>query len=76
VAAIVQPRAGTTLTLDILEAHCRTRIAGYKVPRQLKVVDEIARHPSGKPDYRWAAAAASESTPGAPRTSREKGGSA
>jgi 3-oxocholest-4-en-26-oate---CoA ligase len=58
VAAIVQPRAGKELTLDLLEAHCRTRIAGYKVPRQLKVVDEIARHPSGKPDYRWAAAVA------------------
>jgi acyl-CoA synthetase (AMP-forming)/AMP-acid ligase II len=70
VAAIVQPRAGTELTLELLEAHCRTRIAGYKVPRQLKVVDEIARHPSGKPDYRWAAAIAS----GAPAAPSEKGG--
>jgi 3-oxocholest-4-en-26-oate---CoA ligase len=60
VAAIVQPRAGKKVTLDLLEAHCRTRIAGYKVPRQLKVVDEIVRHPSGKPDYRWAAATAGE----------------
>jgi acyl-CoA synthetase (AMP-forming)/AMP-acid ligase II len=55
VAAIVQPRAGILLTLELLEAHCRTRIAGYKVPRQLRVVDEIQRQPSGKPDYRWAA---------------------
>jgi acyl-CoA synthetase (AMP-forming)/AMP-acid ligase II len=58
VAAIVQARKGASVTLEILEAHCRTRIAGYKVPRQLKVVDEIARHPSGKPDYRWAASVA------------------
>jgi 3-oxocholest-4-en-26-oate---CoA ligase len=76
VAAIVQPRAGTTLTLDLLEAHCRTRIAGYKVPRQLKVVDEIARHPSGKPDYRWAAAVATGAAPGARDAPRDKGGSA
>jgi acyl-CoA synthetase (AMP-forming)/AMP-acid ligase II len=73
VAAIVQPRAGSTLTLEMLEAHCRTRIAGYKVPRQLKVVDEIARHPSGKPDYRWAAATATGSAPEARTTDVERG---
>jgi hypothetical protein len=27
-------------------------VAGYKVPRELHVVDEIVRSPSGKPDYR------------------------
>ncbi|HMI89328.1 MAG TPA: acyl-CoA synthetase [Polyangiaceae bacterium] len=75
VAAIVQARAGTQLTLELLEAHCRTRIAGYKVPRQLKVVDEIARQPSGKPDYRWAAAVASGAAPGASATPPEQGGS-
>lgn len=58
VAAIVQPRAGTEVTLAGLDAHCRTKIAGYKVPRQLRVVDQIVRHPSGKPDYRWAKEAA------------------
>jgi acyl-CoA synthetase (AMP-forming)/AMP-acid ligase II len=73
VAAIVQARAGKSLTLELLEAHCRTRIAGYKVPRQLKVVDEIARHPSGKPDYRWAAAVATGASPAARGPSREKG---
>ena len=39
VAAIVQPRPGATLTLDDLQAHCRKHIAGYKVPRQLTLVD-------------------------------------
>jgi acyl-CoA synthetase (AMP-forming)/AMP-acid ligase II len=29
-------------------------MAGYKVPRQLSVVDKILRSPSGKADYRWA----------------------
>jgi acyl-CoA synthetase (AMP-forming)/AMP-acid ligase II len=55
VAAVVQPRAGADLTLAALEAHCRTKVAGYKVPRQLALVDLVVRHPSGKPDYRWAA---------------------
>jgi acyl-CoA synthetase (AMP-forming)/AMP-acid ligase II len=55
VAAVVQPRAGADVTLAALEAHCRTRIAGYKVPRQLALVEQMVRHPSGKPDYRWAA---------------------
>jgi acyl-CoA synthetase (AMP-forming)/AMP-acid ligase II len=58
VAALVQPRPGVTPTLAELDAHCRTRIAAYKVPRELHLVGEMARHPSGKPDYRWAKAEA------------------
>jgi 3-oxocholest-4-en-26-oate---CoA ligase len=54
VAAIVQPRTGRTATLEDVANHCRTAIAGYKVPRELKVVDAIQRTPSGKADYRWA----------------------
>ena len=54
VAAIVQPRAGREPTLEDVAIHCRTSIAGYKVPRELKVVDDIRRTPSGKADYRWA----------------------
>jgi 3-oxocholest-4-en-26-oate---CoA ligase len=63
VAAIVQPRVGADITLAGLEAHCRTRIAGYKIPRQLSLVVEMVRHPSGKPDYRWAATRAREGQP-------------
>jgi acyl-CoA synthetase (AMP-forming)/AMP-acid ligase II len=54
VAAVVQPRAGKEVTLAMIDAHCRTKVAGYKVPRQLRIVDQMVRHPSGKPDYRWA----------------------
>jgi acyl-CoA synthetase (AMP-forming)/AMP-acid ligase II len=54
VAAVVQPRPGLTPALDDLVAHCRTKIAGYKVPRELHLVDQISRSPSGKPDYPWA----------------------
>jgi acyl-CoA synthetase (AMP-forming)/AMP-acid ligase II len=54
VAAIVQPRPGREPSLEDLVAHCRTVIAGYKVPRQLHLVDAIGRTPSGKADHRWA----------------------
>jgi acyl-CoA synthetase (AMP-forming)/AMP-acid ligase II len=54
VVAVVQPREGVRPTLDELDAHVRTRIAGYKVPRDVVFVDTVERSPSGKPDYRWA----------------------
>lgn len=58
VAAVVAARPGTAPTLDSIQAHCRTKIAGYKIPRELHLVPEIVRSPSGKPDYRWAKAVA------------------
>ena len=54
VAAVVQPRDGADITLEALDAHCRELLAGYKVPRQLHVVDRVRRSDAGKPDYRWA----------------------
>jgi acyl-CoA synthetase (AMP-forming)/AMP-acid ligase II len=54
VTAVVQPRAGTSITLEGLQEFCRDLIAGYKVPRGLALVDEMVRSPSGKADYRWA----------------------
>jgi 3-oxocholest-4-en-26-oate---CoA ligase len=54
VAALLQPRPGKAPTLEALQAHCRGRIAGYKVPRELLLVAEVPRLPNGKPDYRRA----------------------
>lgn len=54
VAAVVQPRPGREPTLEGLDSHCRSRIAGYKIPRALHLVEAIQRQPSGKPDYPWA----------------------
>jgi acyl-CoA synthetase (AMP-forming)/AMP-acid ligase II len=54
VAAVVQPQPNTTLTLDDLAAHCSTHIARYKLPRELHLVDQMHRSPSGKADYKWA----------------------
>ncbi|MBG0857468.1 acyl-CoA synthetase [Streptomyces spinoverrucosus] len=55
VAAVVQVREGARkLTLADLQTHCRDRLAGYKIPRQLVITESIRRSPSGKADYRWA----------------------
>jgi acyl-CoA synthetase (AMP-forming)/AMP-acid ligase II len=54
VVAVVAAREGASPELEDIQAHCRDKIAGYKVPRELHLVGEIQRSPSGKPDYRWA----------------------
>ena len=54
VGAVVQLRPGMTASRESIDAFCRTRVAGYKAPRAYQFVELIARHPSGKPDYRWA----------------------
>jgi acyl-CoA synthetase (AMP-forming)/AMP-acid ligase II len=63
VVAVVQPVDGAAPTLDELGTHCRSSLAGYKVPRALCVVDEVRRNPAGKPDYEWAKSVATTSTP-------------
>ncbi|MEZ5144150.1 MAG: acyl-CoA synthetase [Acidimicrobiales bacterium] len=62
VAAVVQPSAGGAGAAqpDDVVAHCRTALAGYKVPRSVVVVDRIERSPAGKADYRWARAVAED----------------
>ncbi|MFF3687997.1 acyl-CoA synthetase [Streptomyces sp. NPDC002187] len=61
VAAVVQIREGAPApTLDDIRSHCRSRLAGYKIPRQLVIAAEIQRSPSGKADYRWARSVAAE----------------
>ncbi|MDZ7676419.1 MAG: acyl-CoA synthetase [Acidimicrobiales bacterium] len=63
VAAVVQPRDGTDVTLETLDAHCRLTLAGYKVPRELHLTDHIERSEAGKPDYRWAKSVATGQVP-------------
>ncbi|WP_433830360.1 acyl-CoA synthetase [Actinoplanes sp. CA-015351] len=54
VVALVQTRSGVRVNLADLDSHVRQRVAGYKVPRDVWLVDRIARTISGKADYRWA----------------------
>src|SRR5262245_41607749 len=61
VCALIQLREGRLPDLSDVQDHCRQKIAGYKIPREMRIVDQIVRSPSGKPDYRWAKATALES---------------
>ena len=61
VVAVVQPTSGADPTEGDLMALVRASLAGYKVPKQVIFVDEVVRSPTGKADYRWAAAVAASS---------------
>jgi acyl-CoA synthetase (AMP-forming)/AMP-acid ligase II len=50
VCAVVVPRSGATLTLDAVQDFVRGRLAGYKMPRRLVIVDELPVMASGKVD--------------------------
>ncbi len=54
VVAVVRPAERTTPSLESIQEVCRTKLAGYKVPREICVVEQIVRSPAGKTDYRWA----------------------
>jgi len=51
VTAVVATRDNCAVTLESIQAEARKHVAGYKVPRELHVVPEIPRAPSGKPAY-------------------------
>ena len=48
VKAIVTLAAGTTTQPDKIIAFTRERLAGYKCPRTVEIVDALPRNPSGK----------------------------
>jgi acyl-CoA synthetase (AMP-forming)/AMP-acid ligase II len=48
VVAVLEPRAGHHLDVDEVRAFCRARLAGYKCPREVLVVDELPRNTVGK----------------------------
>lgn len=41
-----------------LISFCRERIAGYKLPKNVVLVETVQRAPNGKADYKWAKATA------------------
>jgi fatty-acyl-CoA synthase len=58
VVAIVQLRPGRSVSDDELREAAGRHIARYKLPRAVLRRELIVRAPSGKADYRWAAAEA------------------
>ena len=48
VVAVIAPAPGATPDPEDLSAHCRGRLAGYKVPRDYHVVDALPKSALGK----------------------------
>jgi acyl-CoA synthetase (AMP-forming)/AMP-acid ligase II len=48
VAAAVVIRQGSTVTADDLREHCRSRLASYKKPQDILIVDRLPLGPMGK----------------------------
>ena len=48
VMAYVVPKAGATLDADAIIAFCRDRLAGYKCPKEIRLVDTLPKNPIGK----------------------------
>lgn len=47
VAAII-PKEGKAPTLEEIREHCRKDLAGYKLPREIMIVDKMPETPTGK----------------------------
>ncbi len=48
VAAVVVLTPGSPTTTDELRRHCADKLADYKVPRRIELVDELPRNATGK----------------------------
>lgn len=48
VTAVVVPKAGATVTAEELIEHSRGRLAGYKAPKYVEIVESLPKNPSGK----------------------------
>ena len=54
IVALVSSREGEFLEEGQLIDFSRDHLAGYKLPKQVLLMDEIRRAPNGKADYKWA----------------------
>ena len=59
--ALVQLSGGAEADSAALQAHCRSALAGYKCPKEVRFVEQIPRNPMGKADKRALRAAESAS---------------
>ncbi len=58
VSAVIQVEEGKSLSMQSMQDVARKHVSGYKVPREMHIVPKVERAPNGKPDYKWAKAAA------------------
>jgi acyl-CoA synthetase (AMP-forming)/AMP-acid ligase II len=54
ITAVVSPRLGHDLVPADVITLCKGKLAAYKAPKHVVVVERVLRSPAGKADYRWA----------------------
>ena len=54
VTAVASIKAGIALSGPDLREFLRDKLAAYKMPKQIVIVDQVRRAPNGKADYKWA----------------------
>jgi benzoate-CoA ligase len=72
VVAFLVPRTGHRIDAADIEAHCRGRMAAFKRPRHIEVVEELPKTPTGK-IKRFALRERLEARPGAGAVATEGG---
>jgi acyl-CoA synthetase (AMP-forming)/AMP-acid ligase II len=58
--ALIQPREGAHAADELLRARCTSQLAGFKVPKEFIILEQVHRLGNGKADYRWAKRRATE----------------
>lgn len=58
IVALASLREGEQMDEAALIDFSREHLAGYKLPKQVLLLDEVRRAPNGKADYKWARQAA------------------
>jgi fatty-acyl-CoA synthase len=53
VAAVIKPKPGWRITPEEIKTYLRDRIAGYKIPKHIWIVDEVPKTAVGKIDYAY-----------------------
>lgn len=61
--ALVAPQPDSRIVDEQLNAHCRSVLAGFKVPKEFIHVAQVRRLGNGKADYRWAKRQVNEEVP-------------
>ena len=64
IGLVVAFSAGHMASETEIIATARQRLAAYKAPKQVVVVERIVRSPAGKADYRWAKETAARAAAG------------
>lgn len=54
IVGVISAQPGRTIDESAVIDFARARLAGYKLPRHLLIVETVQRAANGKPDYQWA----------------------